>query len=246
MRTRYFVFFMLLLGSLNCGAARKLEPAPPTPFLNIPGVDRTDKYSNVPFDHTWIAKKFDEKKYTKLIIAPVILEHLSSENQLESTSVFVPTKEAYDKEVNLLAEYTAQSFRKAFAEDPDKRMQVVEQPGPGTLVLEIALTQVIFGHPGVYAGSFASPLPGTGVIASAITQPSVAFEARLKDAQTGEVMATAADRRTPVIRIVDFNQLTAVSPCRDIVNKWADVFVEVFKEGRLKKIRAKWFDWRLW
>ena len=237
---------MSLLYHTGCSAARKLEPAPPTEFLNIPGVDRQGTLENLPFDHAWVAEDFNEKQYSKIIVSPVSTAYLTEKNQLESTSVFVPTKEAYDEEVKLLAEFTALAFRKAFSEDPDKRMQVVEEPGPGTLLLEIALTQVIFGHPGAYAGSFASPLPGTGAIAAAITQPTVAFEARLKDAETGRILATAADRRTPAIRIVDFNQLTAVSPCRDIVDTWADLMVDVFKEGRLRKVKAPWFRFSLW
>ena len=246
MRARYLVLFMVLLGELSCGAARKFDSAPPTPFLNIPGVDRSAKIENLPFDHSWIKAGFNGEKYKKLIIAPVSTAYLSPDNQLESTRPFVPTKEDYDKEVKLLAEFTAQAFTKVFQEDSDKRVQVVQQPGSDTLVLELALTQVVFGHPGAYAGSFASPLPGTGVIVSAITEPLVAFEARIKKSDTGEVVATFADRRTPTMRIVDFNQFTAVSPCRDIVSTWSELVLKVFTEGKLKKVRASWFSFSLW
>ena len=236
----------LVVFALGCSAARKFETAPATEFLNVPGMDKESKIENLPFDRSWVRDKFDGSKYSKLIIAPVTTAYLAENGELESKSPFIPTKESYDNEVKLLAEHTAQVFKKALEEDGKKRVQIVEQPGPGTLVLEIALTQVVFGHPGMYAGSFASPLPGTGVIVSAITQPTVAFEFRLKDSETGEVVVTAQDRRTPRIRIVDFNQLTTTSSCRDIVNTEADLMTEAITNGRFVKTRASWFTFKLW
>lgn len=243
---RCFILTVIVAASLGCAASRKIETLPLTPFLDIPGVDKTSKLSNIPFDHSWVRDKFDGRKYNKFIVAPVSTAYLNNNGQLESTSAFITTKEAYDEEVKKLAEYATQTFRKAFEEDERKRVQIVDVPGPGTLNLEIALSQVVFGHPGVYAGSFASPLPGTGVLASAVTQPTVAFEFRLKDSVTGEVVATAADRRTPKIRIVDFNQLTATSSCRDIADAEAEVLADVIANGRFVKTRASWFSFSLW
>jgi hypothetical protein len=60
---------------------------------------------------------------------------------------------------------------------------VLKEPNRKSVVVEIVLTEIEFSHPLARAASLAAPVPGTGPALTAITDPHVAFAARITDAE---------------------------------------------------------------
>jgi hypothetical protein len=58
-------------------------------------------------------------------------------------------------------------------------------------------------------------------------ESTVAFEAKMKDAATGDTLAMFADRQVKKIRIIDFKAFTWYAHGKDITKEWADQFVRL-------------------
>lgn len=127
-----------------------------------------------------------------------------------------------------------------------QRIAVTDRPTEGTLVIEIALTELEFSHPVARAGALAAPVPGTGAALSTITDPHVAFAARLTDATTGELVASIADRKFPPMRIVDLNKLTVKSSAREVVALWATSIGQALQGNGIDPVTEKRFSLLPW
>ena len=119
-------------------------------------------------------------------------------------------------------------------------------PGPRTIVVEIALTELEFSRPIARAGSMVAPIPGAGAALSMISDPHAAFAARVTDGATGELIATAADRKFPPTRIVDLNKLTVTSSAREICSLWADSIARGIQSKDGEKITSQSFSFLPW
>ena len=96
---------------------------------------------SIPFQQSWKKPGFDKSKYTKVYIAPVNTRYM-----LEHTDWQKGMKKAdFEKDVAHLANFTREAVKKAFREDPNHRMQVLDAASrdPGTLNVEIALIEVV-------------------------------------------------------------------------------------------------------
>jgi len=235
---------LLILGA--CSTEKRFTDAPPTEFLNIKGVDRKSVLKNVPFDHSWVAPGVNIDSYSKIIIAPVTPDYVSLDKWELSMNPFITGKESYKKEVSDLANYTTEKLKESFTKSDNNRFQIVDKPGRGTLSLEMALTEVVFGKPIASAGALVAPVPGAGVALSAVADPSVAMELRIRDSETGTVVATASDRGFPITRIVNVNKLTATSACREVVGNTAKLIVASLNEGKLKAVKKEIFTLTPW
>jgi len=143
------------------------------------------------------------------------------------------------------AKYTEDAFKKAIKEDPNKRFQLVDKPGPNTLVLEIALVKVVPGKPIKGALKNAANLTPIGAIIMPLKmgkqgytdspgQASVAIEGRLTDSRTGEYFAMFADRRKQKTAVFNANDFTAYGNLRQIVDEWANGFVIISNKRPLE------------
>ena len=94
------------------------------------------------------------------------------------------------------------------------------------LRLELALIEIDPSQSVLHALSWAGP-PGTGTEAGAINLRRAAFEGRLRDLKTGEVMATFADRDMQDAGPLDLTRLTWYGPAKGIMDRWAEQFVQI-------------------
>jgi hypothetical protein len=97
-----------------------------------------------------------------------------------------------------MATFMQTRFVKAFQNDPQHRFRVILTPEGGSLTLELALTELVPSKVLLNASKVAGPY-GSGVAAAVMergteAQSAVAFEARLKDTDTGETLAMTADK----------------------------------------------------
>src|SRR5262245_43537849 len=118
-----------------------------------------------------------------------------------------------------------------FREAKDNRFAVVDQPRGDTLILELAITQLVpnkafLGAIGLAA--WAAPRPvgvPVGMLATFADDGWMAIEGRVRDAKTDTVVAMFADREAAKTRVVDLEAVTWYGQARESMNDWADQFV---------------------
>ena len=146
----------------------------------------------------------------------------------------------------MLGDYFREQLIEKIKATPNGRFAIIDQPEPGALAIELALTEVCFGHPAAYAASMASPVPGTSTAVDSTVGTSVAFEARIRDISANSVVGTAADRRTPPAKLFDLNKFTYTSSAREIASDWAAELASTLNLRKWEKINAPHFKLSPW
>jgi hypothetical protein len=132
------------------------------------------------------------------------------------------------KDIDELAVYFRNQIIKDFREDPNHRFNVIETIGQHrhpALRLEIALIEIDPSTPVLHAAGWA--VPGGSSAAGVVNQRRAAFEGRLRDLQTGEIVATFADRNMADIGPIDLTRMTWYGPAKGIMDQWAKQFVQI-------------------
>lgn len=203
-----------------------VEPAPDAGFIEHPELQT--RPADLPFQKVWIKPGFDKSSYTGLVVAPVNTQYMQEMDWLHKMSS-VNVISDVNSDIKDLAQYFHDQVAKEFKDDPHHRFGVIEYPGQQTgpvLRLELALIEIDPSQPVLHALSWAGP-PGTGTAAGLINQRRAAFEGRLRDLQTGEVVATFADRDTADAGPLDLTRLTWYGPAKGIMDRWAKQFVQI-------------------
>lgn len=233
-----FLCVTLLLSSLvGCSTVKTVSndvksevvtPAPDAGFIQNP--ERQTQRADLPFQKVWIKSGFDKSGYSEIIIAPVNTDHMLKMDWLHdlSSANWIGNVKA---DIQELAKYFHDQVAKEFRIDPNHRFEVIDSPAQHkknqkALRLELALIEIDPSQPVLHALSWAGP-PGTGAAAGVINQRRAAFEARLRDVQTGEVVATFADRDSQDVGPLDLTRLTWYGPAKGIMDEWAKQFVQV-------------------
>jgi Protein of unknown function (DUF3313) len=138
------------------------------------------------------------------------------------------------QDVGKLAVYTRKTFRDAFANDSARRFQVVDSPGSGTLVSEMAITELVPSSPALGAlaigGQAAQKLAvalGSKAGAKAAETGIIAIEMRVKDGGTGGTVAMMADRESAKAAPIDVQAVTWYGFAEDVIDDWAEQFVQL-------------------
>lgn len=206
------------------GAA--VAPAPDAGFIEHPELQ--SRPADLPFQKVWIKPGFDKSRYHGLVVAPVNTQYMQEMDWLHKLSSVNVLTDVH-KDIDELAQYFHDQVVKEFKKDPKHRFEVIEyvgqQAGPA-LRLELALIEIDPSQPVLHALSWAGP-PGTGTAAGIINQRRAAFEGRLRDLQTGEVIATFADRDMADAGPLDLTRLTWYGPAKGIMDQWASQFVQI-------------------
>ncbi|WNV03915.1 DUF3313 family protein [Candidatus Methylospira mobilis] len=227
--------FMLLsaLAVSGCSSIRSgsnevktavVDPAPDAGFIAHP--ERQRSRADLPFQKVWIKPGFDKNNYRELLVAPVNTRYMMEMDWLHgmSSAAWFSDVQADIAELGL---YFHDQVVKAFKNDPHHRFRVVErqesQKHPA-LRLELALIEIDPSTPVLHALSWAGP-PGTGTVAGVVNQRRAAFEGRLRDLKTNEIVATFADRDMADIAPIDLTRLTWYGPAKRIMERWAGQFV---------------------
>lgn len=231
---RIMILYFLAIFMTGCAAiqsdsnqakSKVVEPAPDTAFIEHPELQQQP--TDLPFQKVWIKPDFDKSRYQELIVAPVNTQYMFEMDWLHkasSASWFNDVK----KDIEELAVYFHDQVVKAFKEDPNHRFKVIEsidQRQRPALRLELALIEINPSTPVLHAAGWLTL--GGGTAAGAINKRRAAFEARLRDLQTNEIVATFADRDMQDVGPLDLTRLTWYGPTKGIMDRWAKQFVEV-------------------
>jgi len=209
----------------NDAKALAVEPAPDAGFIEQP--DRQVKRADLPFQKVWIKPGFDKSGYRELVVAPVNTQYMLKMDwlhQLSSANWLADVK----KDIAELGQYFHDQVVKDFEDDPKHRFQVIDSPAQHkqkALRLELALIEIDPSQPVLHGLGWLTL--GGGTAAGAINQRRAAFEGRLRDLQTGEVVATFADRDMQDVGPIDLTRLTWYGPAKGIMDKWAKQFVQI-------------------
>lgn len=209
----------------NALKAEVVQPAPDAGFIEHP--ERQAKRADLPFQKVWIKPGFNASAYQELVVAPVNTQYMMEMDwmhQLSSANLLRDVK----KDIEELAQYFRDQVIKEFRQDPNHRFQVLEfanQHRQPALRLELALIEIDPSQPALHAAGWLTP--GGGTAAGVVNQRRAAFEGRLRDMQTGEVVATFADRDMQDAGPLDLTRLTWYGPAKSIFDRWAKQFVQI-------------------
>jgi hypothetical protein len=190
------------------------------------------KNESTPFQRTYWNKKYDAKDYTEILIAPVNTDYVAAQNFWEKANIANATPGQDKKDINAIADYTRQSFTRAFADDPKHRFTVVSAAGPKTLILEIAITQLVPSKAVLNAIGYITWIPTVVSMTGSVATDSqdtgkgaIAIEGRVRDGATGEIIGMFADREHPATAIIDVKALSWWAPTKGIIDQWGKELV---------------------
>lgn len=198
------VFAWVAIGGCSSGAMRSLglgAPAIKAPpdvveaekagFLPDPA--RMTPDSRYPFQVSWVAPGVNLRSYSKVILAPVSLEHLRATDQ--SGAAIDNQKAAVDAAV-----LAGEAFTRAVQDAAARHLTIATRPDAKTIVIDMAIVELTPNVLPATTGMLA--MPGLASAAEALTRESnhegrgtIAMEFELRDGQTDQVIAMFADRR---------------------------------------------------
>jgi hypothetical protein len=233
MKTLMKTGWCLVLGAgLMNLAGCKAKPAESSGFL--PDSHLMSAAEHSPFHRMYWNRQHDPAKYTEIMVAPVNTNYVRAQNIWEAATVVNVSHEQIEKDIQALADYTRDSFIRAARNDPRHRVTVVQTAGPHTIILEVALVQVVPSKAVLNALGFVSWVPAAVSTAGSMATGSedsgkgvVAIEARFRDGQTGEVIGMFADRERPKVALLDLKSLSWWAPAKDIVDEWSAQLIEL-------------------
>lgn len=230
----------------------KAKEAPNSGFLSAP--EKMSQKADTPFNRIYWNEKYDRAAYTQLLVAPVNINYVMAQNVWETTNLTSLTKDEVRKDIQALADYTREAVIRAASDDPHKRFQIVETAGPRTLILEMALVQVVPSKAVLNAIGYVTWVPAVVSAAGAAASDSqdtgkgvVAIEGRVRDGSTGEVIGMFADRESPKMALLDLKALNWWAPAKAIVDDWAKQLVAMANRKRGERVKdSAVFDLVIW
>jgi hypothetical protein len=159
-------------------------------------------------DEVWVSPSVKGKTisemYSKVYFTPVATGRLKQQGWWAAQNSIKQEQLATD--ARKLASRMNGALVNAARNDSGRRLQVVSQPGPGTLIVDIAITELVpakaYWNAAATAAGFV--VPGAG-LRSAAGSGSVAIEGRLRDGNTRTVIASFRDRMTDKMAVVNLD-----------------------------------------
>jgi hypothetical protein len=206
----------------------RARPAEGTGFVPM---EELAKDPRLPFDKAWIQQGVDWQRYRTIYIAPVNTDYLRQANWWQEGI----RAGQMEQDVQNLASFMRTQFIRAFQDDPRRRFRVVMAPEKGSLTLATALTELVPNKVALNAMRSAAPFVapiGAGLAVSAFergtgAQSTVAFEAKVKDSDSGRIVAMFADRNYAIVRPIDLRGFTWYGNAQEIIRQWAGQFVQI-------------------
>ena len=159
-------------------------------------------------DEVWVQPAYRGKtisgQFSKVYFAPVITANLGRQGWWTSQSAI--TQRQLESDALRLAANFRQSLINAARSTPGRRLTVVNQPGPDTLTIETAITNLVpakaYWNSAATAAGFV--IPGAGLL-SAAGAGSITVEGRLTDGNNGAKIATFRDQMKDKMAVINID-----------------------------------------
>lgn len=222
----HFAVVLMVSGSMCLGGCAEMKAKPSQGAGFVPMEEMAPR-ADLPFNKVWVRPGVDWAKYKTIYIKDVNTKYLMEANWWQQNF----RHKDMERDTNLIANYMRDKFKECFRMDPKRCYRVLDGPEPGSLTLEMALTELVPSNPVLEAASIAAPY-GSGVVVQVAAKESgakatVAFEAKVVDTDTGMILAMAADREQGKVAPVNLRALTWYGEADVIIDEWADQFVQV-------------------
>jgi hypothetical protein len=211
----------------GCATVDSKLKAPPSQGAGFVPVEEMAKHPDLPFNKAWLKEGVDWQSYETIYIAPVNTDYLMQANWWQQNI----RAGQMQHDVQDLATFMQREFIRAFQDDPKHRFRVVMISQESSLTLEMALTELVPSNVLLDAIKVGGQ-KGSGAAAAVLerateAQSTVAFEARIKDTNTGEIVGMAADREYAITRPIDLRGMTWYGNAKQIITTWSQQFVDV-------------------
>jgi hypothetical protein len=239
-------FFALVVSAFvplvftGCGLQNIGTPEKQTSFLKSTKSDPSQKIARLPFQSSWKDPGLDISKYKYIVVRPVKLAYLRKDQWKDSKSALIPNESSYRRHCAALARYWDKALNKAFSDPLCTFYKTTDTSRHGTLVLEIALTEVRFTQTIPKKGE--KPVPVEGIVAAVTGGPICAFEAKTRDADTGKIVVTVADRRGPEIKMITEARTKLAKPNESICDEWSTELMQAGNKDIYPTVKRKWFS----
>ena len=212
------------LPGCKAGAAK---PAGYTPVRRSMAEDST-----LPFHRVWYAQKFDWASSNKIIVRPVNTQYVRENNWWKASG---KDNVQMTKDLRQVGQTFRSEIIKAFDTRKDNRFHVTQSEGPNTLVLELAIIELVPTKGWLNAAAFVG-------IMMTFSKGAMAIEGRIRDAQTGEVVGAFADREQGKEALLSIRDFTWYAHASAIMKDWAKQLVVVLNSEEGEHVKdSPWF-----
>ena len=162
-------------------------------------------------DQVYVAPEYRGKtasqQFSKVYFAPVATGNLSRQGWWTSQSAV--SQRQLESDARKLAAHFRRSLVSAARNDSGHRLTVVNQPGPGTMIIDTAITELVpakaYWNAAATAAGFV--VPGAGLL-SAAGSGSITIEGRVRDGNNGKLVASFRDTMKDKMAVVNVNSFT--------------------------------------
>ena len=230
-KSRYFLLAVTLMVSSAGCQHLKASPAEPSAFVDVPGglqaASERSPFQSEAFRNGDMNAFYERrKKCTKLLIRPVRTDFIMERSWWDAFGTFDEAE--YAQDASDVAAYFYKRMREEIEQWPGERWKLVEQADEETLVIEYALVELVPTKAIVNAAGTALSffVPGGG-LTSAVAKGSIAFEAKIYDGATGDLLLVFADRESDKTSLVSIADYRYYAHAREAIDDWSEQFAEL-------------------
>lgn len=182
-------------------------------------------------DEVWLAPELEGKSlgdlYSKIHFAEVNIGYLKNQGWWAAQNL--RTQEHLDEDARMLGRYMRAALTAETKRFPVRRLEVVERPGPDTVIVECAITELVptkafWNAAATAAGFVVSGLGNLGTFGKGV----IGIEGQLRDGRTGRVIATFRHRDTDQFAVVSLAAYTWYHGCEANIDALAKKAAELF------------------
>lgn len=178
----------------------------------------------------WISSAYRGKpvseQFNAVYFAPVNTRFMTEQDWWKQQTPL--RKKELSEDTRTIALRMQQQFKAAMATHPNRKIRLAAAPGPGVLVIELALVELVpskaYWNAAATAAGFV--VPGAGLL-SAAGRGSIAMEGRARDGATNAIIATFKDRRADKMAPVNLGNYTWYHGAEGNISDWAAEFAEL-------------------
>lgn len=148
--------------------------------------------------------KTASQQFSKVYFAPVAIGNLSRQGWWTSQSAV--TQRQLESDARKLAAHFRRALINAAHSQSGRQLTVVKEPGPGTMIIETAITDLVpakaYWNAGATAAGFV--VPGAGLL-SAAGSGTITVEGRVRDGNNGKFVANFRDTMKDKMAVVNID-----------------------------------------